>query len=240
MNIAIIFAGGVGRRMRSDAIPKQFLLVNDKPIIIHTLQIFQEHPDIDKIYISIVPSHYEFMNNLVKKYKLFKVKAIVNGGETSQDSIYNALRKANEENPTDSIVLIHDGVRPFIQDSVISANIDSVKKYGSAITCVPCNETIVEQNEKQSVKVLKRSSLYVAQAPQSFYLSEILKAHEIQRETVQRYDGLVDSCSIYYNQGKKVHFVNGNFGNIKVTTPEDVYILKGLLSYYEASKAFGL
>ena len=240
MNIAIIFAGGVGRRMRSDAIPKQFLLVNDKPIIIHTLQIFQEHPDIDKIYISIVPSHYEFMNNLVKKYNLFKVKAIVNGGETSQDSIYNALRKANEENPTDSIVLIHDGVRPFIQDSVINANIDSVKKYGSAITCVPCNETIVEQNEKQSVKVLKRSSLYVAQAPQSFYLSEILKAHEIQRETVQRYDGLVDSCSIYYNQGKKVHFVNGNFGNIKVTTPEDVYILKGLLSYYEASKAFGL
>ena len=82
--------------------------------------------------------------------------------------------------------------------------------------------------------------LYVAQAPQSFYLNEILKAHEIQRETDQRYEGLVDSCSIYYKQGKKVHFVDGNFGNIKVTTPEDVYILKGLLSYYEASKAFGL
>ncbi len=119
MNIAIIFAGGAGVRMGA-GIPKQFLEINGKPIIIHTLELFENHPEIDKIYMAVLKDYIPYMQKLINKFSIQKVSGIVAGGETGQDSIYNALCKAAEENPGDSTVLIHDGVRPWVSYDTIS------------------------------------------------------------------------------------------------------------------------
>ena len=241
MNIAIIFAGGVGSRMGGNAVPKQFLRVDDVPIIVHTLQIFQNHDDIDKIYIAMLESYIPKMKRLVKIYDLSKVCAIVPGGATGQDSIYNALTKAAEENPADSIVLIHDGVRPILTEQVITNNIEGVRDFGSAITTIPCTETIVVSHDGlSSISIPPRKDLYKAQAPQSFILQDIIDAHNQVRNTPERYDNLVDSCSIYFKLNKPLHFVQGNLGNLKVTTPNDFYIIEGLLRYRDAIQAFGV
>lgn len=221
-------------------VPKQFLEINGKPILIHTLQLFQEHEEIDKIYLAMSQDYIRYTEQLVKDYRIDKIKAIVPGGETAQDSIYHALQKAQEENEEDSIVLIHDGVRPFVEYGVISDNIESVKKYGSAITSTPCFETILVSRDGEQVDELPlRRESYSAQAPQSFYLKDIIGAHEAIRATETRYENMVDACTIYRSLGRQPHIVIGNRGNIKVTTPEDVYMFRALLQYKENEQAFG-
>lgn len=239
MNIATIFAGGSGVRMGA-GIPKQFLEINGKPILIHTLQLFQEHEEIDKIYLAMSADYIRYTEQLVLDYHIDKLAAVVQGGETAQDSIFNALQKAAEENPGDSVVLIHDGVRPLVAYSVISDNIESVKKYGSAITSTPCYETILVSRDGAKVDELPlRRESYAAQAPQSFYLKDIIEAHEAIRATENGYKDMVDACTIYRALGRQPHIVQGNRGNIKVTTPEDVYIFRALLQYRENEQAFG-
>ncbi|MCD7956833.1 MAG: 2-C-methyl-D-erythritol 4-phosphate cytidylyltransferase [Lachnospiraceae bacterium] len=240
MNLAIIFAGGSGVRMGA-GIPKQFLEINGKPILIHTLQLFQEHHEIDRIYLAMSRDYMEYARALAEEYHIDKLAAVVPGGETAQDSIYNALKCAREENPGDSVVLIHDGVRPCVEYDVISENIESVKNYGSAITATPCYETILISHDGQRVdEVPLRAESYAAQAPQSFYLKDILEAHEKIRAREKRYEGMVDACTIYRALGRQPHIVYGNRGNIKVTTPEDVYMFRALLQYRENEQAFGL
>ena len=234
MNIAIIFAGGRGERLNADSIPKQFIDIDEKPLIIHTLMNFQNHKEIDKIYIAILPEYSKHMENLVKSYGIDKVKGIVNGGNSAQESIFNALISALNENPGDSVVLIHDGLRPILTDEVISRNIASVKEFGSAITCIPAHETVlVSKDGKTPDSVPFRREIYKGQAPQSFYLGEIVEAHEKIRKRPEKYKDMIDSCTIYHTLGRKTHLVEGNFGNIKVTTKEDVYILKGLLKMFK-------
>lgn len=239
MNIAIIFAGGSGVRMGA-GVPKQFLEINGKPILIHTLQLFQEHEDIDKIYLAMSKDYIRYTEQLVLDFRIDKVAAVVEGGVTAQDSIYNALKRAEEENPGDSIVLVHDGVRPFVEYGVISENIEAVKEYGSAITSTLCYETIMISKNGETVDDLPlRKETYAAQAPQSFYLKDILAAHEAIRATESRYENMVDACTIYRKLGKQPHIVLGNRGNIKVTTPEDVYMFRALIQYKENEQAFG-
>lgn len=239
MNIAIIFAGGSGVRMGA-GVPKQFLEINGKPILIHTLQLFEEHEEIDRIYLAMNADYIRYAQQLALDYRIDKLAAIVPGGETAQDSIYNALKKAAEENPEDSIVLIHDGVRPVVAYEVISENIEAVKEYGSAITSTLCYETILLSSDGCSVDSLPlRKESYSAQAPQSFYLKDIIEAHEMIRATESRYENMVDACTIYNALGRKPHMVIGNRGNIKVTTPEDVYMFRALLQYKENEQAFG-
>lgn len=242
MNIAIIFAGGVGQRLNNgeNSTPKQFLKINDKPIIIRTLELFQTHKDIDKIYISIHPDYYEYMQELVKYYYITKTAGIVNGGKTSQESIYNALKLAQKENPQDSIVLIHDGVRPNITEEVITKNIECTKKNGNAITCTSCFETIlISENGINPEHVPYRKDTYAAQAPQTFHLGEVIEAHEITRKTNPNYTDIVDTCTLYKTLNKKTFMVKGNRGNIKITTIEDLYILRALIRYKEDLEAFG-
>lgn len=240
MNIAVIFAGGSGIRMGA-GIPKQFLEINGKPIIIHTLQLFQYHDRIDKIYLSVLEDYIPYMQELVEEYRLRKVAKVLPGGETAQDSIYNALKTAEAENEADAIVLIHDGVRPFVSYEVISDNIESVKKYGNGITCTPCYETIMISSDGEKVeKVPYRKETFAAQAPQSFYLKDIIAAHDQVRSTPGRYENMVDACTIIRSLGAEAHMVMGNRGNIKVTTPEDVYMFRALLQYKENEQAFGL
>lgn len=242
MNIAIIFAGGVGQRLNNgeNSTPKQFLKINDKPIIIRTLELFQTHKDIDKIYISIHPDYYEYMQDLVKYYYITKTAGIVNGGKTGQESIYNALKLAQKENPQDSIVLIHDGVRPNITEKVITKNIECTKKNGNAITCTSCFETIlISENGINPEHVPYRKDTYAAQAPQTFHLGEVIEAHEITRKTNPNYTDIVDTCTLYKTLNKKTFMVKGNRGNIKITTIEDLYILRALIRYKEDLEAFG-
>ncbi len=241
-NIAIIFAGGVGQRMGSN-IPKQFLNVYGKPIIIHTLEKFQYHDRIDKIYVAckedLIPTFVE----MVKKYNITKipVNGIVAGGKTGQDSIYNALSACAKENPRDSIVLIHDGVRPLITYDVISRNIDSVQKYGSAITCTACYETPVISYDGTNVDELpKRKYVYTAQAPQSFHLGDILDIHNKVRRENPNYTDIVDSCTLMEKNGFNVRLIEGNRGNIKVTTPEDYIDLLSRLSAEDQKQIFEL
>lgn len=242
-NIAIIFAGGVGRRLNDteNAIPKQFLKINGKPIIIYTLELFQRHEKIDKIYVSIHPDYYDYMRELVKHYYITKVAGIVKGGVTGQDSIYNALIKAKEENSGASLVLIHDGVRPNITDEVITNNIECALKNGNAITCTSCHETIlVSENHVNPQIVPFRKDTFAAQAPQTFRLDEIIDAHEITRKSNPNYENIVDSCTLFKTLNRPTYMVRGNRGNIKITTIEDLYILRALIRYKEDLEAFSL
>ena len=240
MNIAIIFAGGSGVRMGA-GMPKQFLQINGKPIIIHTLENFQNCSLIDKIYISCKKEYVEQLEKFTKQFNISKVIKIVEGGTTGLDSIYNALKTAQGENEADSIVLIHDGVRPFVSEEVIEKNINKVKRYGCAITCTSFFETpIISVDGNKIEKIPLKKNMYTAQAPQSFYLGKILEAHEQVRNKNPEYKDIADSCSLYSKAGNEVYIVEGNRGNIKVTTPEDFYILRALLQYKENEQILGL
>lgn len=239
MNIAVIFAGGVGKRLNPDerAVPKQFLRIRSKPIIVHTLLAFAEHPQIDRIYVAILPACRERLLGMIRRYRVGKVAAVVDGGATGQDSIYNALVRAAQDCPADSVVLIHDGVRPIITTDVITRNIESVRAHGSAITCTPCYETIMVSRDGMSLdNVPFRRETFAGQAPQSFLLGDILAAHEEIRSRPERYRDIVDSCTLMRVLGHDLHLVPGNFGNIKVTVPEDLYILRALLKFIDDRK----
>ncbi|MGN0828803.1 MAG: 2-C-methyl-D-erythritol 4-phosphate cytidylyltransferase [Akkermansia sp.] len=241
MNIVIIFAGGVGQRMSRKGVPKQFILVNEVPIIIHTLRAFENHPDIDQIYISVLDSYREYMADLAQRYGIGKLRRIVPGGATGQDSIYNALKVAAGEHSADATVLIHDGVRPIVSAALISDCLHAVEQYGSAVPYSPCTETVITSRDGVHIDgVLRREHLYKAQAPQGFPLGKMLDAHERVRCESSGYEGMVDSASVFYHMYGSVHLVRGSSSNIKITNPEDVFILKGLLEYRDAAEAFGL
>ncbi len=221
MNIGVIFAGGVGSRMKSTDKPKQFLMVHGKPIIVHTIEIFQQHSEIDGIIVVCVNGWIDYMEELKQNYRLSKIGKIVSGGETGQ--LY-ALEKHFDSN---DIVLIHDGVRPLISESTISDNIAAVKKYGSAITTVPAQETVIVINENDQVDgIINRDSARIARAPQSFYLKEIL---EIQEKAIASgITNMTDSCTLMMNFNKKLFIIPGEKNNIKITTPEDFYTFRAL------------
>ena len=171
MNLAVIFAGGSGTRMNTKDKPKQFLSVCGKPIIVHTLELFENHPMIDGIVVVCIADWIPYMEDLKYRFRLDKIGAIVPGGETGQMSIYNGLDKAREiYGVEDNIVLIHDGVRPLITEQVITDNIECVKKNGSAITSSPAKETfIIVNDDNQMVEIPSRAHSKIAKAPQSFY-----------------------------------------------------------------------
>ncbi len=239
MNIAVIFAGGVGKRMKTNGIPKQFLEVYGKPILIYTLEKFENNQNIDAIVVSCLEEKMDYCKKLVDKYEITKVRAIVKGGKTGQESIYNGLKAAEQISETDKdIVLIHDGVRPLIDDEIIDNNIKCVKENGSAITCVECKETVVILDDNDNIKdVTDRSRSRLARAPQSFYLKDILAAHRKALE-----DGktdVIDSCTLMRMYGKEVSIVIGKSENLKITTPDDYYMFKALLDAKENSEIFG-
>ncbi len=227
MNIAVIFAGGVGTRMRTKDKPKQFLMVHGKPIIVHTIEHFQYHKEIDGIIVVCVKEWIPYMEEMKYRYRLNKIKAIVPGGKTGQMSIYNGLVSASKEFGEKNVVLIHDGVRPLINEQLITDNILSVKQYGAAITVTKSKETIILVDENNKVcDVPSREHSRKAQAPQSFWLDEIL---EVQNQAIK--DGernAIDSCSLMKKYGKKLNVVLGPDENIKITTPEDFYIFRAL------------
>ena len=233
MNIAVIFAGGVGSRMKSKSMPKQFLEVHGKPILVHTLEHFQEHEEIDAIVVANLPEYREYLERLVHRYELRKVR-IVDGGATGQESRHRALQAVREWYPDDSVVLIHDGVRPLIDATLISENIAAVREHGSAITCTKVFETIVVSGSGKIDEVIPRDLLYTAQAPQSFWLGEVLDAYD--RAVAEGENDSIDSCSLMRRYGHAVHMVEGPRSNIKITTVEDFYVSRSFFDLVEAKQ----
>lgn len=224
--VALVFAGGSGQRMGAN-IPKQFLKVHGKEIIIHTLELFENYSEIDEIYVVCIKEWIPFFNNLIKKFAFKKISNVIPGGETGQESIYLGLKEI-EKKYKNCIVLIHDGVRPLVSQKTIEDCIKCTLKNKNAITVSQCYETPIISNDGMFVnEMMPRENVFTAQAPQCFLLRDILGIHEKERQRNPGYNGIVDSCGLMYKHGIKCYLVKGNRGNIKVTTPEDYCTLLG-------------
>jgi 2-C-methyl-D-erythritol 4-phosphate cytidylyltransferase len=240
MNIALIFAGGTGIRMNSRSLPKQFLKYAGKPILIYTLERFEMHPDIDSVAVVCLSGWEKELEKQINRWQLEKVKWLVRGGDTSQKSIYNGLHALKESGITDdSIILIHDGVRPLVDEEIISNNIETVKKYGNCITVAREHETFIHVDPNDCIlSVGNRGVMRVAKAPQSFYFGEILKYHQKARTNVKT--SFIDSASMMFHYDVKLHTIECGSNNIKVTLPSDFYIFKALYDAEENSKIIDL
>lgn len=238
MVAALIFAGGTGKRMNTRSRPKQFLELHGKPIIIYTLEHFEFHEQIDNIIVVCVKEWIGELEALLKCYGIMKVSAIIPGGETGHDSIYLGLKAMEKTTAEDDIVLIHDGVRPLINEELITLNIDSVKKYGSAITCEPARESTIRSIDGSNIiEVPPREQMYTAKAPQSFYYGRILRVYENAFQ-----DGIrsIDSshlCSLFH---EPMHIVMSTKNNMKITEPSDYYICRAIYDALENQQIFGL
>ena len=240
MKTALIFAGGTGQRMNSRTRPKQFLELHGKPIIIYTLEHFENHPDINGIVVVCLAEWIPYLQQLLEKFHLRKVFAIVPGGRSGQESIFNGFKKISEHYPPESVVLIHDGVRPLINGQVISDNIKSVLEHGNAITVSDAIETMVLKNGEDSAvgDILDRKKCEVAKAPQSFYLKDIYAAH--QKAIAEDRLDMIDSAMLMQWFGKQLYSVNCEGINIKITTPLDFYIFRAILDSKENSQLYGM
>ena len=230
MNVALIFAGGSGTRMGA-AVPKQFLEINGKTVLAHTLSIFQSHPRVDGIWLVVASDQVERSRKLAAECGISKLMGMAVGGDSAQASIYNGLVALRAACEPDTVVLIHDGVRPYVDRKVVSDNIEAVKVHGSAVTFTPCYETIVISRDGKTIDSLPyRRESYTVQAPQSFRLGDILSAHERIRTRPGGYTDMIDQATICHTLGVPIHLVPGNRGNIKVTTKEDLRMLSALLA----------
>lgn len=226
-NIAVIFAGGVGSRM-GNSIPKQFLEWNDKAIIIQTIEVFERVEAIDGVILVCKNEWIDYCKGLIKKANLKKVLSVVAGGSTALDSQYNGIKEIKRLFENEKVItLIHDGVRPLVTKETILKNIESVKKYGNAITVTPAIETVITINQTENVdRIIDRSKCRMAKAPQSFWLDDILKVHE--ESISEEKHNYIDSASMMMAYGYRLHIIEGEMENIKITTPSDYYMYLGI------------
>lgn len=234
----LIFAGGTGQRMNSKAKPKQFLELHGKPIIIHTIEIFERHPQVDDIVIVCLEAWIKELKMHLNKNFINKVSIITPGGETGHDSIYLGLKAMSGKANEDDIVLIHDGVRPLITEELITKNINVVKQYGSAITVAPATETVAQLDENgMVVNIPQRSSMFVAKAPQSFHYGTIWPVYQQGQK-----DGFksIDSAHLMNHYGHELHTVFCSPYNLKITAPSDYYVFRALYEAIENQQIFGI
>ena len=230
MNIGLLIAGGSGNRMGQD-IPKQFMHIDGAPIIIHTLRCFQTHPDIGGIAVVCLKGWETVLLSYANQFNITKLKWIFPGGNSGMESIHNGIYGLKENGCSDEdLILIHDAVRPLLSQDIISSNIAICKAYGYAITGIKCREAILESLDGFSTKKsIPRDTLIRTQTPQTFRLGNIIKAHELAKNK-----GIVDSvasCTLIaeLDEDIEMHIVPGSEKNIKITTVEDLEILKALM-----------
>lgn len=227
MNIALLIAGGIGTRMLS-AIPKQFITVNDKPIIIYTLEAFEKHPEIDVIAVVCIEGWEIILQNYAKEYNITKLKHIAPSGKVGQESIKNGLDELAKFYRREDIVLIHDANRPMVSAEIISECINVTKEKGNAIVCIPCQEAMLETTDGiQSSSSYPRDNLKRTQTPHGFKLGNILDTHAKAKE--MGITNSIASCTLLVETGQKVYFSKGSEKNIKLTTSEDLSIFRALL-----------
>lgn len=227
MNIALLIAGGIGSRMGQE-IPKQFINVNDKPVIIYTLEAFQNSDNIDIIAVVCLDGWQHILEVYAKQFNITKLKHIITGGDCGQSSIRNGVFELEKIYDKKDIVLIHDAIRPMVTEDIINNCIETTRKYGNAITVIPCAEAMLKTEDQiSSTESYPRDNLKRTQTPQGFFIGDICDLH---REALEK--GIIDSvasCTLMIELNKKVYFSKGAEKNIKLTTVEDIDIFKALL-----------
>ncbi len=225
--IALIIAGGSGQRMHQD-IPKQFLTVNEKPVIVYTMEAFQNHPEIDAIAVVCIAGWENVLSAYARQFNITKLKYIIPGGENGQSSIRNGVFELEKHFDKDDIVLIHDGIRPMVSADIISDCIVKTRQYGNAITVIPCAEAmLMTEDHIISTGAYPRDQLKRTQTPQGFKLGDICQLH--RDALAAGITNSVASCTLMIEMGKQVYFSHGSEKNIKLTTVEDLDIFKALL-----------
>lgn len=230
MNIAILTASGIGSRIKQD-IPKQFIHVENKPIIIYTLEKFQNHPEIDEICVVILDGWEQMLKSYAEQFGITKLKYIVNGGASGQESIFNGLTEVRRQHPDEDItVLIHDGNRPLVSNEIITNALVTYRQHGNAVAAIPTTEVVFVLDSAEatsSVEGLNRDLLRRTQTPHVYHLDQILSLHHKALE-----EGITDvaaSCQLMQLFGQKSYFSLGSEKNLKITTVEDLDIFKALL-----------
>lgn len=227
-NIVLITAGGIGSRMGSD-IPKQFISIYDKPAIIYTLEKFQQHPQIDAILVVCLAGWVDVLKNYARKYKITKLKHVVLGGHTNQESIEigtKYLVKIYKDKK--DIVIVHDGNRPNVATDLITNSIKTCRKHGNAIAVIPCTAVLLKSTSGTASKEsVSRNNLWSTQTPHAFYIHDLLKAHQLANK--MKIHNTAASCELYTKLGKTVYLYEGSETNIKLTTVSDIHLFKKLL-----------
>jgi len=228
MNIALVLAAGSGVRMNQNE-PKQFIKVFGKPLLVYSLSAFQNNPHIDVIVIVTNKEYLTNVNELCNQYDLNKVKFIIAGGATRQESVYNGLKGIQElEVKDDDNILIHDSARPLVSQKIIDDNIKALESHDAVSTVIGVNDTIIRSEKGEKIDdVSPRKEFYQAQTPQSFKFSLILKAHENAYKN--KTPDITDDAKIVLLENKDVYLVEGDKENFKITTPLDMKILETIL-----------
>lgn len=233
---AMIFAGGIGARMKSLDIPKQFIDVDGKPIIIRTLEHFSKHPQVDTIVVSCIPDKIDYLWGLIKEHRIEKVVGIVGGGANGHQSIHNGLVEVEKHSAPDDVVLICDGVRPMLSAKLISDCIETAREHETAVPVTPSIDSVLESPDGETCcKSLPRKQMFITQAPQGYTMRKIMWAHdEAERRGITN---PISSSELLIELGETVRIFQGIRENIKVTTPEDLQTLRSYF-YYESFKNF--
>ncbi|WP_058301365.1 IspD/TarI family cytidylyltransferase [Gorillibacterium timonense] len=226
-NIALLIAGGSGTRMHQD-IPKQFITVNERPVIVYTLEAFQNHGDIDAIAVVCIEGWEQVLWAYANQFKITKLKYVITGGKNGQDSIRNGVYELEKHYSPDDIVLIHDAIRPLVSTEIISDCIVKSMQYGSGIATIPCAEAMLQTEDSIiSAGSYPRDNLKRTQTPQGFRIGKICYLHRKALEA--GITNSIASCTLMIEMGEQVHFSAGSEKNIKLTTVEDIDIFKALL-----------
>lgn len=229
MNIAVIIAGGSGNRMGQN-IPKQFINVYDKPVIIYTLEGFQKHPEIDAIEVVCIDGWHDVLWAYAKQFDISKLRWVVSNGGTAQESIRNGLLGLKEVCEKDDIVIIHDGIRPMVDKFVLSDVIIKCKKYGNAVTSLPYNEQIfVMDNEASTTKYIPRETLRRVSTPQAYTYGKLAQAYEKAFEENIGIQGGTYANTLMVEMGERLYFAAGSEKNIKLTTKDDLELFKAYM-----------
>lgn len=229
MNIALIIAGGSGHRLGQD-IPKQFINVYDKPVLIYTLESFQNHPQIDAIELVCIDGWHDVVRAYARQFNIDKLKWIISGGDTAQESIRNGVYSLSGKCDDEDVIIIHDGIRPLVDDSVLSDVIIKCRQYGNAVTALSYNEQIfVADDDKSTTRYIPRESLRRVATPQAYLYGKLNRAYH---EAYERKIGIYGSAytnTMMVELGEKLYFAAGSDKNIKITTKDDLELFKAYL-----------
>lgn len=235
---ALIFAGGTGTRMKSADIPKQFIEVDGKEIIIRTLEHFSSHEGVDTITVVCLEGWIDHLRKQIERYHIQKISAMIPGGKTGYESIHLGLLEICGNAAQEDIVLICDGVRPMLSRKLLDDCIRETHAFGSAVPVTPSIDSVlVSENGNSCSKHMERKQIYITQAPQGYKLKRIMDAH--QKAEIQNMTNAVSSADLLLDLGEEIHLFLGERTNIKATTPEDLDTLRSTY-YYEHHKRLAI